>query len=274
MRKKISVIGKGVKIAPDLSRSPMSVKTSMARTSSCSRGGGRPRSDVARSAPAAALVVTGDGLRGSLPGGLRGDALPTRADRRASPSPAGWTRSSSRSCSSATSEHDVIAMSDGDFGPRSARTRACAVSGNCSRRRPTRRVSAAARRSAASRALFQLPQTVGDGRRARQADLRALAPKLGVARRRELLERAVLVLDRGEERLRDRVAIAVVASRTATSLPASAALGSSKPSTPPVRYCSSRPFSFERLVGFLAGRALESLCRRACPAGRREARTR
>jgi hypothetical protein len=118
MRKKISVIGKGVKIAAGLSRIA-EVGTDLHGADVVVLAEDGDLADVARSAPAAAVVVTGDGVEDRCSRVLEGTLFP-RA-RIIGVSEAGLDAVVESIVLERDEPHDVIAMTDGRFGARSAR---------------------------------------------------------------------------------------------------------------------------------------------------------
>jgi hypothetical protein len=118
MRKKISVIGKGVKIAPELSRIA-AVGDDLHGADVVVLAEDGDLGAVARSAPAAALVVTGDGIEDRCQKAFE-DTLFPRARIVGVPI-AGVDAAVEAIVLERDEQHDVVAMSDGSFGPRTAR---------------------------------------------------------------------------------------------------------------------------------------------------------
>ena len=118
MRKKISVIGKGVKIAEGLSRIA-DVSDDLHGADVVVLADETDLDAVWRSAPAAALVVTGDRLEARCQEVLARTLFP-RA--RIVGVPAEAIDAVIEAIVLERDEpHDVVAMTDGSFGPRSAR---------------------------------------------------------------------------------------------------------------------------------------------------------
>src|SRR5215208_5523228 len=120
MRKKISVIGKGVRVAPDLAR--------IAQVGEDLRGAdvvlvadeSADLAAIARSAPAAALVVTGGNLEQRCEQVCAGTLFP-RARIVGVPDEDRVSAAIESIVLERDDEHDVVALSDGKFGPRPAR---------------------------------------------------------------------------------------------------------------------------------------------------------
>jgi hypothetical protein len=118
MRKKISVIGKGVTIAPELSRlADVGEEVRGADIVVLAEGG--DLAEIARCAPASAVVVTGDSLEERCLEAYERTLFPRgRVIGVADPNHLAAVLESIVAEDGAT--HEVIAMSDGKFGPRSA----------------------------------------------------------------------------------------------------------------------------------------------------------
>jgi hypothetical protein len=119
MRKKISVIGKGVKIAPDLSRIAHVVED-VHGADVVVLAEETDLAVVARSAPAAALVVTGDDVENRCRRSFEHTLFP-RARIVGVADPSELEAVLESIVLERDDQHEVIAMSDGRFGPRSAR---------------------------------------------------------------------------------------------------------------------------------------------------------
>jgi hypothetical protein len=120
MRKKISVIGKGVEIAQDLSR--------IAEVGEDVRGAdvvlvtddSADLAKIARSAPAATLVVTGPNLEERCQHVCEGTLFP-RARIVGVPEGERVSAAIESIVLERDDEHEIVAMSDGSFGPCTAR---------------------------------------------------------------------------------------------------------------------------------------------------------
>jgi hypothetical protein len=119
MRKKISVIGKGVQIAQELSRAA-DIAGDVRGADVVVLAGDGDLAEIARSAPGAAIVVTGDDLEGRCKEAYERLLFPRSRI-------VGVPRSGSVSDAVESilferdDAHDVIAMKDGDFTACSAR---------------------------------------------------------------------------------------------------------------------------------------------------------
>jgi hypothetical protein len=119
MRKKISVIGTGVEIARDLSR-VAEVGEDLRGADVVVLAGDSDLEAIARSAPAAVVVVAGDGVEGRCKLALEGTLFPrARIIGVADPGSVGGAIESI--VLERDDAHDVVAMSDGRFSRRSAR---------------------------------------------------------------------------------------------------------------------------------------------------------
>ena len=119
MRKKISVIGKSVKIASGLSRIA-DVGEDIHGADVVVLAEEADLDLVARSAPAAALVVTGDDVEDRCQRVLEQTLFP-RARIVGVPDPGQLEAVVESIVLARDEQHDVIAMIDGRFGPHSAR---------------------------------------------------------------------------------------------------------------------------------------------------------
>lgn len=119
MRKKISVIGEGVQLASELSRAA-DIGDDLRGADVVVLAGDGDLADIARSAPAAVVVVVGEGLEGRCKEVYEKTLFPrARIIGIADSSQAGAAVESI--IFESGEEHEVIAMTDGQFGPRSAR---------------------------------------------------------------------------------------------------------------------------------------------------------
>jgi hypothetical protein len=118
MRKKISVIGKGVEIAPELARiADVGEEVRGADVVVLAEDG--DLAEIARCAPASTVVVTGDSLEERCLAAYEGTLFPRgRIIGIADQQRLAAVLEAIVAENDAT--HDVIAMSDGKFGPRSA----------------------------------------------------------------------------------------------------------------------------------------------------------
>jgi hypothetical protein len=119
MRKKISVIGKGVKIARDLSRIA-DVTDDIRGADVVVLADDGDLAAIARSAPAAALVVTGSDLEERCQKASDETLFP-RARIVGIADTGHLAAAIEAIVLERDDEHEVIAMRDGRFGPRSAR---------------------------------------------------------------------------------------------------------------------------------------------------------
>jgi hypothetical protein len=119
MRKKISVIGKGVEIAPELSRIA-SVSDDVRGADVVVLANGTDLAEIARCAPASCVVVVGDSLEERCQAAYEGTLFP-RARIIGVPDRDGLDAVLESIVAESGATHDVIAMSDGQFGLRSAR---------------------------------------------------------------------------------------------------------------------------------------------------------
>jgi hypothetical protein len=119
MRKKISVIGKGVEIAQELSR-VADVAEDVRGADVVVLAGDGDLDEIARSAPAAAVVVVGDDLEGRCKQAYERLLFPP--SRVVGVPDAGRVSAAVESIVFERDDaHDVIAMKDGDFTACSAR---------------------------------------------------------------------------------------------------------------------------------------------------------
>jgi hypothetical protein len=119
MRKKISVIGEGVEVAQDLSRAA-DVGDDVRGADVVVLAGDRDLTDIARSAPAAAVVVVGDGLEARCKDVYERLLFPrARIVGVADPERVGSVVESI--VFERDDPHDVIAMSGDEFAPCRAR---------------------------------------------------------------------------------------------------------------------------------------------------------
>jgi hypothetical protein len=119
MRKKISVMGKGVKIAAGLSR-VAEVGEDFHGADVVVLAEDADLAAVARSAPAAALVVTGDGVEDRCQKVFEATLFP-RARIVGVPDAGQLDAILEAIVLERDEQQEVVAMSDGRFGPRSAR---------------------------------------------------------------------------------------------------------------------------------------------------------
>jgi hypothetical protein len=119
MRKKISVIGKGVKIAPELSRAA-DVGEDLHGADVVVLADEGDLAAVARSAPAAALVVTGGDVENRCQKVLEATLFP-RARIVGVSDAARLDAVLESIVLERDDQHEVVAMSDGRFGARAAR---------------------------------------------------------------------------------------------------------------------------------------------------------
>ena len=119
MRKKISVIGNGIQIAQALSRAA-EVGADVRGADVVVLAGDGDLAEIARSAPAAAIVVTGEALEEKCQTVYEKTLFPrARIVGVADPNQVGAAVESI--VFERDERHDVIAMSDGRFGPCSVR---------------------------------------------------------------------------------------------------------------------------------------------------------
>jgi hypothetical protein len=119
MRKKISVIGKGVETAQELARIA-DVGSDVRGADVVVLGGDGDLAEIARSAPAAAVIVAGNGIEERCQATYEATLFP-RA-RIIGIADAGRVGAAIESIVLESDDaHDVIAMRDGSFGPCSAR---------------------------------------------------------------------------------------------------------------------------------------------------------
>ena len=119
MRKKISVIGEGVQLAPELARAvDIGEDVRGADVIVLARDG--DLAEIARSAPAATVMLTGEGLEGRCKSAYERLLYP-RARIIGIPDPENVAAAIESIVFELDQQHDVIAMTDGQFGPRSAR---------------------------------------------------------------------------------------------------------------------------------------------------------
>jgi hypothetical protein len=125
MRKKISVIGEDVQLASDLSRiADVGNDVRGADVVVLARDG--DLAEIARSAPAATVVVTGEAVEDRCAAAYkellfpRGRIIGIAEAERVGPAVESIALDLNE-------PHDVIAMTDEDFGPRSARLGRCGI---------------------------------------------------------------------------------------------------------------------------------------------------
>ena len=119
MRKKISVIGEGVQIAQELSRIA-DVTDDVRGADVVVLAGDGDLAEIARSAPAAAVVVTGDDLESRCKTAYERLLFP-RSRIIGVSDPARVSDAVASIVFGSDDAHDVIAMKDGDFTACSAR---------------------------------------------------------------------------------------------------------------------------------------------------------
>jgi hypothetical protein len=118
MRKKISVIGEGVQLAPELARAAdVSDDVRGADVVVLARDG--DLAEIARSAPAATVMLTGEGLEDRCKSAYERLLYP-RARIIGIPDPEDVAAAVESIVFERDESHDVIAMTDGQFGARSA----------------------------------------------------------------------------------------------------------------------------------------------------------
>ena len=118
MRKKISVIGEGVQIAQGLSRAA-DVADDVRGADVVVLAGDGDLAEIARSAPAATIVVTGEGLEARCKTAYEHLLFP-RSRIVGVPDPGRVSGAVESIVFELDDEHDVIAMRDGDFTACSA----------------------------------------------------------------------------------------------------------------------------------------------------------
>jgi hypothetical protein len=119
MRKKISVIGKGVRIAPELSRiADVGEEVRGADVVVLAEDG--DLAEIARCAPASTVVVTGDSVEGRCKDTYEGTLFP-RGRVIGVADPEQVDAIVEAILLETGDAHDVIAMRDGAFGPHAAR---------------------------------------------------------------------------------------------------------------------------------------------------------
>jgi hypothetical protein len=119
MRKKISVIGKGVQLARELSRLA-DVDEDVRGADVVVLAGEADMDTIARSAPAAAIVVVGEGLEDRCKEAYERLLFP-RARIIGMPDPDRVGDAVESIVLESDDAHDVIAMKEGEFAPCSAR---------------------------------------------------------------------------------------------------------------------------------------------------------
>jgi hypothetical protein len=119
MRKKISVIGEGVEIAQDLSRA-VDVGADVRGADVVVLAGDGDLAQIARSAPAAAVVITGEDIESRCKETYDRLLFPC-ARIVGVPDPARVSDVVESIIFELEDAHDVVAMKDGEFAQRSAR---------------------------------------------------------------------------------------------------------------------------------------------------------